>query len=310
MNARTIAHRRTRPLPIRPLRTDSMVPYLAAGKPLNPGKVRFLNSGCKTRVHCVFDPGQLSTTRAQRAQGWAVHVFTAFGIVVAMLALRDVFNGNPGAAILWLMVTIIIDGVDGPIARILSVKERCPGIDGYVLDLIIDYVTCVIVPAAFMYQFQVVPNNGLGLVLLGAVCFTSAIWFSRVDMMTDDNWFRGQPAAWNLIAPVLYLMHARPTVACIVVAVLCVASLTNVAFPHIVRARFMRAVTLPVALGWLAAISYGATQLPDRPGALRPFLAIGSAYFLGLCVVQTVRQHRQRHRPAVQAATPDSVRTG
>ncbi len=186
----------------------------------------------------MFDPTQLSVTRAQRGQAWAVHVFTAFGVVVAMLALRDVLNGDPGGAILWLMVTIIIDGVDGPIARILVVKERVPRIDGYVLDLIIDYVTCVIVPAAFMYQFQVVPNNGLGLTLLGAVCFTSAIWFSRVDMMTEDNWFRGQPAAWNLIAPVLYLMNARPTVACIVVAVLCVASLTNVAGPNTLRANF------------------------------------------------------------------------
>jgi phosphatidylcholine synthase len=271
----------------------------------NPVKSAYRISACKTIVAPVFDPSALSTTRAQRAQGWAVHVFTAFGIVVAMLALRDVFTGDPGGAILWLMVTIIIDGVDGPIARVLSVKERCPGIDGYVLDLIIDYVTCVIVPAAFMYQFQVVPNNGLGLVLLGAVCFTSAIWFSRVDMMTDDNWFRGQPAAWNLIAPVLYLMHARPTVACIVVAVLCVGSLTNVAFPHIVRAKFMRVVTLPVALGWFAAISYGATQLPDRPDALRPFLSAGSLYFLALCAVQTFRFYRQAQRQrSVEATAP------
>jgi len=123
----------------------------------------------------VFDPGELSCTRAQRGQAWAVHIFTAFGVVVALLALRDVFTGDPGGAILWLMVTIVIDGVDGPIARLLVVKERAPRIDGYVLDLIIDYVTCVIVPAAFMYQFNLVPNNSFGLVLLGAVGFTSAI---------------------------------------------------------------------------------------------------------------------------------------
>jgi phosphatidylcholine synthase len=242
----------------------------------------------------VFDPAELSLTRAQRAQAWAVHIFTAFGIVVALLALRDVFTGDPGGAILWLMVTIIIDGVDGPIARLLVVKERVPRIDGYVLDLIIDYVTCVIVPAAFMYQFGIVPNNDFGLVLLGAVAFTSAIWFSRVDMMTDDNWFRGQPAAWNIIAPVLYLLHARPAVGAVITLVLCLASLTNVAFPHIVRARFLRVVTLPVALGWFGVIMAGAIMLPDRPGALRPFLELGSAYFLGLSALQTVRLYRRK----------------
>jgi phosphatidylcholine synthase len=255
----------------------------------------------------VFDPGELSSTRAQRGQAWAVHVFTAFGVVVALLALRDVFTGDPGGAILWLMVTIVIDGVDGPIARLLVVKERAPRIDGYVLDLIIDYVTCVIVPAAFMYQFNLVPNNGFGLALLGAVGFTSAIWFSRVDMMTDDNWFRGQPAAWNLIAPVLYLLHARPGVGAIVTLVLCLASLTNLAFPHIVRARFMRTVTLPVAVGWLAAITVGAIMLPHRPWALRPFLDAGSAYFLALSAVQTVRLHRARPRSDQAAATVTPV---
>jgi phosphatidylcholine synthase len=255
----------------------------------------------------VFDPAQLSVTRSQRAQAWSVHVFTAFGVVVALLALRDVFANDPGGAIIWLMVTIIIDGVDGPIARLLDVKERVPRINGYVLDLIIDYVTCVIVPAAFMYQFQVVPRNTLGLVLIGAVGFTSAIWFSRVDMTSEDNWFRGQPAAWNLVAPVLYLMNARPTVGAIVTALLCLASLTNLAFPHIVRSRFMRVVTLPVALIWFAAITVGATQLPDRPWALRPILNAGSIYFLALCLVQTVRLYHRKHQPVDSTATTEAT---
>jgi phosphatidylcholine synthase len=241
----------------------------------------------------VFDANRLSVTRAQRGQAWAVHVFTAFGIVVAMLALRDVFTGDAGGAIIWLMVTIVIDGIDGPIARLLVVKERVPRIDGYVLDLITDYVTCVIVPAAFMYQFEVVPNNAFGLVLLGAVGFTSALWFSRVDMMTDDNCFRGFPAAWNLAAPVLYLTNARATVGAIVTVILCAASLTNVAIPHIVRASFLRVLTLPVALGWFAAITVGASQLPSRPSALRPFLTAGWLYFAVLCITQTVRLYRK-----------------
>jgi phosphatidylcholine synthase len=237
----------------------------------------------------------------QRGQAWAVHIFTALGVVVAMLALRDVLTGNPGGAIIWLIVTIVIDGVDGPIARALVVKERAPRIDGYVLDLIIDYVTCVIVPAAFMYQFDVVPGGAFGLFLLGAVVFTSAIWFSRVDMMTDDNWFRGFPAAWNLVVPVLFLLDARTSVGAVVTIILCAASLTNIAFPHIMRAEFLRIITLPVAVMWVTAITVGGALLPDRPWALRPFLLAGAAYFVVLTVIQTWRTHmnRQREVPAV-----------
>ncbi len=238
----------------------------------------------------------LSTTRAQRGQAWAVHVFTTFGVVVAMLALRDVFLNNPGDAIIWLIVTLVIDGVDGPIARALVVKEHVPRIDGYVLDLIIDFVTCVIVPAAFMYQFHVVPAGALGLVVLGLLVFTSAIWFSRVDMMSEDNWFRGFPAAWNLVAPVLYLLHARTWVGAVVTIVLSLLSLTNVAFPHIMRAQFLRWLTIPVALGWVVAITVGAAYLPHRPDALRPFLGLGSAYFIVLTIVQTARLARDKRR--------------
>src|SRR4051812_38082869 len=84
-------------------------------------------------------------SRGQVANAWLVHGFTALGIVAAMLALRDVLTGHPDYAILWLLVTLLIDGVDGPIARALAVGERVPKIDGFTLDLIIDYVTCVIV---------------------------------------------------------------------------------------------------------------------------------------------------------------------
>ena len=73
--------------------------------------------------------------------------------------------------------------------RALEVQARVPRIDGFMLDLIIDYVTCVIVPACFMYEFKVVPQNNFGIAVLCVMVFTSAIWFARKDMMTDDNWF-------------------------------------------------------------------------------------------------------------------------
>jgi phosphatidylcholine synthase len=138
-------------------------------------------------------------TRAQRGRAWAVHIFTTLGIVAAMLALRDVLTGHPDYAIGWLLVTLLIDGVDGPIARALEVQARVPRIDGFMLDLIIDYVTCVVVPACFMYEFKVVPQNNFGIAVLCVMVFTSAIWFARKDMMTEDNWFRGFPAAWNIL---------------------------------------------------------------------------------------------------------------
>jgi phosphatidylcholine synthase len=239
-------------------------------------------------------------SRSQRGSAWAVHGFTALGIVAAMLALRDVLTDHANYAILWLLITLLIDGVDGPIARALMVSERVPRIDGFTLDLIIDYVACVIVPACFMYEFKVVPQDNFGIAVLCILVFTSAIWFARKDMMSDDFWFRGFPAAWNLVAPVMFLMQARTEVGAVITIVLSIASLTNLPFPHIMRARFLRPLTIVVTLIWIAAMSWATIDLPHHPHLARPPLYAGSAYFVVLAIIKVTRDARERRaRPTM-----------
>jgi len=245
-------------------------------------------------MHATTDgTAEVPCTNSQRGQAWALHVFTTLGVVVGILALREVINGDPRPALLWLLVSFAIDGVDGPVARILDVKARVPIIDGYVLDLVIDYVTCVIVPAAFMYRFDLLPGGNWAMFHLGLIVFTSAIWFSRTDMMTDENWFRGFPAAWNLVAPILYLYHARPCVGAVVSVALSIASLTNIPFPHVLRAQYLRIVTLSVTVAWISAMVIGIVLLPHHhPWILRPILMTGSIYFVALAAVQYSRIKR------------------
>jgi phosphatidylcholine synthase len=148
-----------------------------------------------------------------------LHVFTTLGVIVGMLALEAVFNNRAKAAIIYLLLTQVIDGIDGPIARGIDIVKTVPKIDGYVLDLVIDYVTCVLVPAAFMHRFGMLPQ-AISLPVVCLVVFLSAMWFSRTDMMTDDNWFRGFPSTWNLVIPTLYVINmgrwpnAIATIAC------------------------------------------------------------------------------------------------
>lgn len=236
-------------------------------------------------------------TPGERGRAWAVHGFTALGIVASMLALRDVLTHHPDYAILWLLLTLAIDGIDGPIARALRVSERVPRIDGFTLDLIIDYVACVIVPACFMYEFHVVPHNNFGVLVLCVMVFTSAIWFSRRDMMTDDFFFRGFPAAWNMVAPVLFLLDARTSVGAIITLVLSVASLTNLPFPHIARAKFWRVPTIIATVVWVGGMVLGTFLYPGEPYIIRPMLYAGSAYFVLLAIVKGLRD--RKHPPGI-----------
>jgi phosphatidylcholine synthase len=241
---------------------------------------------------------------AQWGRAWLVHLFTTLGIVAAMLALRDVLVGKPDYAIFWLLLTLLIDGVDGPIARALEVERRVPLIDGFLLDLIIDYVTCVIVPACFMYQFEVVPHNNWGIAVLCVMVFTSAIWFARKDMMTDDNWFRGFPAAWNLVAPVMFLLDARTSLGAVITLVLSALCLTNVPFPHIARAKFLQLYTVIGAVFLIGGVSVGMFVYPHHDYFVRVLIEIGCGYFVLLAGIRTVHDRRARSGAVAAAVAP------
>src|SRR5215217_8707241 len=90
---------------------------------------------------------------------WGVHVFTCVGVFVGYLGVNAVIQERARGAILWLVVALILDGIDGPVARKLDVGKRIPYLNGHSLDLIIDYFTCTILPVAFLDQFDMVPNH-------------------------------------------------------------------------------------------------------------------------------------------------------
>jgi phosphatidylcholine synthase len=184
---------------------------------------------------------------------WCVHALTASGVIVGMVSLDAVIDGHARAAIIWLVVAMVLDGVDGPIARKLDVRKRIPRLDGNALDLVIDYFTCIIVPVAFLDRFDVLPDNTIattGFVIL----FVSALWMARTDQETPDGWFRGFPAEWNVIIPTLFLIGANHWFNLAVCAALCLMTLSRVHFPHPVSVREQRPITLAFMVLWLGSM--------------------------------------------------------
>ena len=76
-----------------------------------------------------------------------MHIFTALGAGVALLALLEAVREHWAAMFAWLGVALVIDALDGPIARRLDVVRVQPNWSGEVLDLVVDFVTYVFVPA-------------------------------------------------------------------------------------------------------------------------------------------------------------------
>jgi phosphatidylcholine synthase len=183
---------------------------------------------------------------------WLVHLFTASGVVLALLALEATYRGEWRLALLWLLAALAVDGIDGTLARAAKVKEVVPRIDGEAFDLIVDYLNYVFVPTVFILRAGLVPPS-LALPLGAAILLSSVYVFVRRDMKTEDNYFRGFPALWNVVALYLFAAQPGPAVGAAVVIVLSILSFAPIVFVHPFRVRDWQPWLQLAALGWAAA---------------------------------------------------------
>ena len=69
-----------------------------------------------------------------------------------MLAMLAAVEAKWSLMFLWLVVAFAVDGIDGPLARKYDVKKNAAEFDGVLLDLIIDYLTYVFIPAFALFK--------------------------------------------------------------------------------------------------------------------------------------------------------------
>ncbi|WP_371933081.1 phosphatidylcholine synthase [Bradyrhizobium sp. CCGUVB23] len=216
----------------------------------------------------------LNPTPAARAAAFSVHIFTAFGGAVALLAMLEAVREHWAAMFQWLGVALIIDAIDGPIARRLNVKDVQPNWSGDVLDLVVDFVTYVFVPAyAIVASGLLLP---VAAPLLGvAIIVTSALYFADLRMKAEDNHFRGFPALWNAAAFYLFLLHWSPLWLTLLVAALVVLTFVPFHVLHPVRVVRLRWLTMSLIVIWAALGLY----------ALEMDFQVGAATKVALCAI-------------------------
>ena len=183
-----------------------------------------------------------------RAAAFSVHIFTAMGAGIALLALLEAVREHWASMFAWLGVALIIDAIDGPMARKLDIMRLQPNWSGEVLDLVVDFVTYVFVPAYAITASRLLlplaaPILGLGIVV------SSALYFADRRMKASDNHFRGFPALWNVAAFYLFLLHLSPALSSLGIALLIALTFAPFHVVHPVRVVRLRWLTL-----WLMAI--------------------------------------------------------
>jgi len=176
-------------------------------------------------------------------------LLTATGAVLAMLAMLAAVDEKWDMMFLWLVVAFFVDGIDGPLARKFEVKTYAPQIDGALLDLIIDYLTYVFIPAFALFKSGLLPN-WTGWIVIIVITFASALYFADTRMKTKDNSFSGFPGCWNMVVLVLFALQPNYWLMLTLVIGLSITMFIPLKFVHPVRTERWRSVTLPMALAW------------------------------------------------------------
>ncbi len=194
-----------------------------------------------------------------RIKALSIHFLTATGAVFAMLAMLAAVDEKWSLMFLWLVVAFVVDGIDGPLARHYHVKKNAPEYDGVLLDLIIDYLTYVLIPAFALFKSGLL-NGWTGWVCLIVITFTSVVYFADTRMKTKDNSFSGFPGCWNMFVLVMFATTPHWLVILGLVVVIASTMFLPLKFIHPVRTVRWRKISLPVTMLWTALSGYAAWQ--------------------------------------------------
>ncbi len=226
-----------------------------------------------------------------------VHLLTATGAIFAMLAMLAAVQADWGMMFLWLVIAFAVDGVDGPLARRYDTKTNSANFDGELLDLIIDYLTYVFVPAFALFASGLLPG-WTGWFAIIVITFASAMYFADTRMKTKDKSFSGFPGCWNMVVLVLFALSPNFWVILALIAVLAVTMFVPVKFIHPVRTKRWRVVSLPMALAWTCFAGWAAWTDFHPDSWAHWGLVVTSVYLIFAGALQQIIPEGTTHAPS------------
>jgi phosphatidylcholine synthase len=226
-------------------------------------------------------PEPLGKTTPPQAAAFAVHVFTALGAACALLAQIAAVRADWPGMFIWLGIALFIDGIDGTFARRLRVAELLPRWSGDVLDLVVDILTYVFIPAYALVTSGLLPSS-LAITLGVVIVVTGSLYFADREMKSADYYFRGFPAVWNVAAFYLFLLKLSPWLNAVVVMALAALSFAPFYVIHPMRIMRMRILTLAALVAWALLAAFAVERNLDPEFWVTAMLCVLGLYFLGV----------------------------
>lgn len=167
-------------------------------------------------------------------RAWSVHLLTCSGLIAGFFAITCIFNNNLTLVFLFLGIALIIDVVDGPLARKLRVSFFVKNIDGKMLDSVVDFFNYIIIPSVMIYWFKFVPIH-FEIIIPSIILIISAISYSNTNLMTSDNFYKGFPCIWNILLFYLYIFDISQVFNLVVISICILLKFIPIKFLHPLR---------------------------------------------------------------------------
>ena len=223
----------------------------------------------------------------------SVHLLTATGAVLSMFAMLAAVEGKWQTMFLWLVLALLVDGIDGPLARRYDTPKNFPTYDGVLMDLIVDYLTYVFIPAYALFKSGML-TGWTGWLAIIVICYGSVIYFADTRMKTKDKSFSGFPACWNMVVLVLFAIAPSQHTILAVVVLLTVGMFVPLKFVHPTRTKRWREITLPVCIAWVLFAAWAAWVNFAEGTWAHWGLVATSIYLVGAGVAQQIIPERPR----------------
>lgn len=203
----------------------------------------------------------------KKTLAWSVHLFTATGAIWGFLSLLAIFEEKWRLAIIWIIIAMFVDGFDGMLARWFHVKEYAKGVDGGLMDNIIDYLNYVVVAAFILIKAPNLMPPGFEMVGAFSILLTSAYQFSQVDAKTDEQsfFFKGFPSVWNFLVLYMMLLGLNPWLNLAILALCNFLVFVPVKYIYPSRNTRLRRLTLGLTYIYGAIGVWGLLQYPSVP---------------------------------------------
>lgn len=221
-----------------------------------------------------------------KVQAYGVHLLTGLGAALGLWSIILIYDGYYQEAIWILALSVIIDSVDGTLARYFKTKKYAPKIDGALMDNIIDFLTWTIAPLAWIYATMDIP---LWVLLICAL--SSVFGFSNKDAKTSDDYFLGFPSYWNIVVFYIYLLNLPDIFASAILLTFCIVTFLPVKFIYPTRTPFLRPLTLALGSMFTIQLALLIYYFDKSPMLLIYSSFLFPFYYFGLSFYMNIRQN-------------------